>query len=93
MKPSRLDLLDMAINMLNQAKDTQKSLEEISRKSEINGGECFEIQINEKEWARHVYNIVRSGVGILELNTDEIRSLSQKEVCIGCKDDEEEEDE
>lgn len=69
MKPNKLDLLDMAINMLNQAKDIQKSLEEISRKSEINGGECFEFQINEKEWAKHVYNIVRSGVGILEINT------------------------
>lgn len=73
---NRLQMLDMAIDMLKQARETQISVQRISEKGNVEES----MFINNSQWAKHTYNIVRGGIGIIEINTEELKVLSQKDI-------------
>lgn len=70
----RIEFLDMAINMLTQAKISQKALEEIYDKAD----EEMKSKINDQIWARHIYQIIRGVMGIIEMNTTDLVLLSNQ---------------
>ena len=73
---NRLQMIDMAIDMLKQARETQISIQKISEKASIEES----MFINNSGWAKHVYNVVRGGIGIIEINTEELKVLSSKDI-------------
>lgn len=73
---NRQQMIDMAIDMLKQARLTQISIQEISEKASIEES----MFINNSGWDKHVYNVIRGGVGIIEINTEEIKVISSKDI-------------
>lgn len=73
---NRQDMLDMAIDMLKQAKVAQESLDRIREKTNTPDSKL----INNSMWAKHCYNIVRGGIGIIEINTNDLKILSEKDI-------------
>jgi hypothetical protein len=69
-------MIDMAIEMLKQARETQISIQNIAEKASIEES----MFINNSSWAKHVYNVVRGGIGIIEINTEELKVLSSKDI-------------
>lgn len=88
---NRLAMLDMAVNMLNQVRVSHESIERI-----VDNNEIPLVGFSETNdpynplWARYVYDIVRACVGILEINTSDIQTLSK--VGLKNQDDNDEED-
>lgn len=74
---TRLEILEMASNMLEQAKIAQKSIEEIMRKTgKTSQNYC---KMSDSLWAKHVYRLVRTGVSIIEITTKDLKVLSEKD--------------
>lgn len=61
---------------LDQARIAQKSLDSVRKKLEID----YDSQNSERMWAKHCYNMIRSGVGIIEINSEELKILSQQQL-------------
>ena len=62
----KIELIDMAINMLQQAKDTCISLQIIRSKLD----QYYDTSLSDALCERHCYKMIRSGVGIIEVNID-----------------------
>jgi len=75
-KPNKTELIDMAINMLQQARDSCIAIETIRSKLD----QYYDTSRSDALWARHCYQMIRSGVGIIEVNTAEITDLSHRDV-------------
>ena len=73
-RPDKLELIDMAIGILEQAKNCQKSLEILREKLEIN----YDNDSTDSLWAKHCYHMIRAGIGIIEINTHETTILSHR---------------
>jgi len=82
-KPNKVELIDMAINMLQQAKDSIISLDKIREKLD----QHYDTSRSDALWARHCYQMIRSGVGIIEVTTAEIQDLSCRDIYKELNDD------
>src|SRR5580692_5158885 len=78
MKTTRIEMLNMAMNMLEQAKIAQLSFEKIAEKSYLECKDCSEII--DSRWAKNIYIIIRGAVGIIEMSTNDIRIISEKDI-------------
>jgi Na+/phosphate symporter len=87
---SRIEMLDMAINILQQSKLAQKSCEDIRRKTSNIGMDYF--KVSDRKWAKHIYNVIRSGVAIIEMTTEDLTVLSLQDFFKPPLKDEESED-
>ena len=76
LKINNIELMHMAVDMLSQSISTQESLNTIYEKLGIKDEECVYNRLS----ARFNYQIIRGCVGIMELNTDQIKTLSQKDI-------------
>lgn len=88
---SRLEMIDMALNMLQQAKLAQKSCEDIRRKTSNLGMEYC--KVSDSKWAKLIYQVVRSGVAIIEMTTEDLAVLSRQDFLKPPVDEPEEEEE
>lgn len=92
-KMNRMAMLDMAVNMLNQVRISHESIERI-----VDNNDIPLVGFSETNdpynplWARYVYDIVRACVGILEINTSDIQTLSKVGLNKEEPEDEEEEE-
>lgn len=79
MKPDRIQMLDMAMNMLMQAKISHTSINKIVDNNDITllGFGDKASYSEDATWGRHIYAIIRGCVGLLEINTADIQSLSK----------------
>lgn len=79
MKIDRIQMIDMAINMLSQAKTSQQSIEKIVENNDISliGFGDQKSTSNDSLWGKYIYSIIRGAVGLLEINTSDIQSLSK----------------
>ena len=75
-RTNNIDLMNMAIDMLRQSISTQESLNSIYEKLEIKN----EDSTYGKQSARFNYQIIRGCVGLLEINTDQIKILSTQDI-------------
>ena len=75
----RIEMLDMAIDMLNQVKTSHESIERIVETNDISAmgfGHKKDVY-HDRLWAKYIYEIIRSSVGLLEINTNDIDCVSQ----------------
>ena len=75
-RPNKTELIDMAINMLEQAKESIESLEKIREKLD----QYYDTSKSDALWARHCYQMIRAGVGVIEVSTAEITDLSHRDI-------------
>jgi hypothetical protein len=77
---SRLEILEMASNMIEQAKIAQKSIQDMKKKfPHVRLPFC---EISDSKWAKLVYNIVRSGVSIIEITTHDLKVFSEQDFTV-----------
>lgn len=87
--PNRLELIDMALSILQQVKTSQEALNKVIDKADIQENRF----INSSMWAKHVYNIVRGGVGLIEINANELKILSERDIYREPEDERDDDDE
>lgn len=75
-RPNKTELIDMAMSMLKQAKESIESLEKIRGKLD----QFYDTSKSDALWARHCYQMIRAGVGIIEVTTAEITDLSNRDI-------------
>lgn len=71
-KPSDIELIDMAINMLNQARASTQAIDNLRFRLDS----PLDSSLSDALLARYCYKIVRSAVGVIEVNTKQIQYLS-----------------
>lgn len=89
MKIDRIQMLDMAINMLNQAKSSQQAIEKIVDNNDLSllGFGDKKGDVTNGLWGKYIYSIIRGAVGLMEITTSDIERLAEAK----CVEQEEEE--